>query len=237
MDMGVSQIHLGVIQYVPACDVQTAMGLLDVEPAARAALPFALPGGLNEQQILTAALPSAELRELSAAHAGVPRHRAMRAEQPPAHLALGLRHGVVVAVGHHHLGAVRERAVGPPRAGEHGLAQRGAPPLEHVDREGGAAQLWIESAGAGCVEASHGGGGAGLDLGADVARKTRWAEGVRAGAATAVDLRGRHFLVADAAGILRLLRGIRHWRRYEVFDGLVNTDRQILSRLDLSDNS
>jgi hypothetical protein len=52
-----------------------------------------------------------------------------------------------------------------------------------------------------------------------------------------VDLRGRHFLVADAAGILRLLRGIRHWRRYEVFDGLVYTDRIILSHLDLSDNS
>jgi hypothetical protein len=41
-----------------------------------------------------------------------------------------------------------------------------------------------------------------------------------------VDLRGRHWLVADAAGILRLLRGIRHWRRYGVSDGLVYTDRK-----------
>jgi hypothetical protein len=50
-----------------------------------------------------------------------------------------------------------------------------------------------------------------------VAREARSAEGVSAGAATAVDLRGRHCLVADAAWVLRLPRGIRHRRRREVF--------------------
>lgn len=110
------------------------MGLLDVEPAARAALPPAVPRGLHQQQVLPPALPLAEPPELGAAHAGVPRHAAPRAEQPPARLALRLRHArapLVVGVGDHHLGAARVRQY-VRRAPRTWPRRRRAPPLEHV---------------------------------------------------------------------------------------------------------
>jgi hypothetical protein len=203
--------------------VQAATGLLDVEPASRAALPVALAGGLHEQQVLPRALPLAEPRELLAGHAGVPRHPAPRAEEPAAPLALGLGHALLgtaaVVVRHHHLGAVRERAVGAARAEEERLAERAAPPLEDLGRERPAAELRVERGRAGRVGAPHHGAAAAaarLELGADVAGQARAAERVRAGGAPAVRRGGRHGLHADAAGVVLLgLRplGSRHFGR------------------------
>lgn len=146
---------------LPAGYVQAATGLLNVEPAARAALPAALPGGLHEQQVLPLALPLTEPRNLLAGQAGVPRHRAPRAEQPPAPVALGLGHALLaVVVGHHHLRAVRERAVGAARSEEQGLAELGAPALEDFGGERAAAELRVERGSAGRVGAPHHGAAA-----------------------------------------------------------------------------
>ena len=195
--------------------MQAATGLLDIEPAARATLPVALPGGLHKQQVLPRALPLTEPRKLLTGHAGVPRHPAPRAEEPPAPVALGLGHALLsVVVGHHHLRAVRERAVGAARAEEQGLAELGAPALEDLGGERAAAELRIERGSAGRVGAPHHGAAAAaaaLELGADVAGQARGAECVRAGGAAAVRRGGRHGLHADGAGVV-LLRpvGSRH---------------------------
>lgn len=183
-----------------------AINFLHEELAPGAPLPLHLPGHLVQLHVLP--VPGAPL-VLVAGHAGVPRrHTAPRAEQPPAHLALGLGHAPrVVVVRHHHLGAVRERAVGAPRAEEHGLTELGAPPLEDVGRESHAAELRVERPGARRVGAPH--HGARLDLGADVAGQARTAERVRAGDAAAVGLGGRHGLHADDAWVL----GSRHCLR------------------------
>jgi hypothetical protein len=199
--------------------VQAALCQLDVEPATRAALPLAIPRGRQQQQVLPASLPHVKPLELIAGDAVVPRHQAPCAEQPLAPLAHGLRDDApltaALVVHHHHLGAVRERAVGTPRTEEQGLAECGAPALEHVGGERPTAELRVECRGAGRVGAPHAGAGAaGLDLGADVAGQARAAERVRAGGAAAVGLRGRHGLHADAAvGVALPLRsvGSRHW--------------------------
>jgi len=132
--------------------VQAATGLLDIEPAARATLPVALPGGLHKQQVLPRALPLTEPRKLLTGDAGVPRHPAPRAEKPPAPVALGLGHAfLAVVVGHHHLRAVRERAVGAARAEEQGLAELGAPALEDL---GGSAPRQSSGSSAAAQDAS-----------------------------------------------------------------------------------
>ena len=202
--------------------MQASAGFLDVEPAARAALPVALAGGLHEQQVLPRALPLAEPRELLAGHAGVPRHPAPRAEEPAAPLALGLGDALLAAavVRYHHLGAVRERAVGAARAEEERLAERAAPALEDLGRERRAAELRVERGRAGRVGAPHHGtpAAARLELGADVSGQARAAEGVRAGGAPAVRRGGRHGLHADAAGVvvvLLLLRPLDHFSRLQ----------------------
>lgn len=193
--------------------MQTATGLLDIEPAARATLPVALPGGLHEQQVLPRALPLTEPRKLLTCHAGVPRHPAPRAEEPAAPVALGLGDALLaVVVGHHHLRAIRKRAVGAARAEEQGLAELGAPALEDFGGERATAELRIERGSAGRVGAPHhGAAAAALELGPDVAGQARGAECVRAGGAAAVGRGGRHGLHADAAGVV-LLRpiGSRH---------------------------
>jgi len=195
---------------LPASNVLAAIDFLHEELALGAPLPLHRLGHLVQLRVLPA---PGEPLVLVAGHAGVPRrHAAPRAEQPSAHLALGLGHAplgaaaAAVLVRHHHLGAVRERAVGAPRAEEHGLAELGAPPLEHVGRESHAAELRVERPGARRVGAPHHGAAGGLDLGADVAGQARAAERVHAGAAAAVDLGGRHGLHADAAWVL----GSRH---------------------------
>ena len=180
---------------------------LHEELAAGAPLPLHPLSHLVQHHVLPAPVAPGEPLVLVAGHAGVPRrHTAPRAEQPPAHLALRLGHAPLAAaavlVRHHHLGAVRERAVGAARAEEHGLAELGAPPLEHVGRERRAAELRVERPGARRVGAPHHGAGASLDLGADVAGEARAAERVRAGGAAAVGLGGRHELHADAAWVL-----------------------------------
>jgi hypothetical protein len=191
------------------------MSFLYNEPAAGAPLPIHPGGHLEQHHVLPAHVALPEPAVLVAGLVQVPRrHAASRAEEAPAHLALGLRNAPlgVALVRHHQLGAVRERAVRAPRAEEHGLAERSAPPLKQVGGERSAAELRVQRGGAGRIGAPHGGGG--LDLGADVARQACAAEGVRAGSAAAVGFRGRrHGLHADAAGGLLPGLGCRHWRR------------------------
>jgi hypothetical protein len=195
--------------------VPAAISFLHDEPAAGAPLPLHPGGHLEQHHVLPTPVVLPEPPVLVAGQAQVPRrHAAPRAEEAPAHLALALRNAPlgVALVRHHQLGAVRKRAVRAPLAEEHGLAERGAPPLEHVGGERRAAELRVQRGGAGRVGAPHGGGG--LDLGADVARQARAAEGVRALSAAAVGFRGRrHGLHADAAGGLLPGLGCRHWRR------------------------
>jgi hypothetical protein len=180
------------------------MSFLYNEPAAGAPLPIHPGGHLEQHHVLPAHVALPEPAVLVAGLVQVPRrHAASRAEEAPAHLALGLRNAPlgVALVRHHQLGAVRE----------HGLTERSAPPLKQVGGERSAAELRVQRGGAGRIGAPHGGGG--LDLGADVARQACAAEGVRAGSAAAVGFRGRrHGLHADAAGGLLPQRGCRHWR-------------------------
>lgn len=127
--------------------------------------------------------------------ATAPHHTAI--EEPPA--ARALRLGEVAAVVHqHHRRAILEGAVGPLGPEQHRLAQHGAPPLEDLTGQDVLAELRVQHAAAPLLGAPDVGDPV-LDLGAHVAREAAAAEGVRAAAAGAVRVRGRHHVHADLA--------------------------------------
>lgn len=177
--------------------MQATLGLLHEVLALGAPLPLLPLGHLHQQQVLLAPVPLAELLVRRAVDAGVPRHGALRAEEAPAARALRLGDGLAGVVQHHRR-AVLERAVRPRGGEHHGLAQRRAPPVEHLPREDPLAELRVERAAAPLLGAPDVGDPL-LDLGADVAREARRAEGVVAPAARAVRGGRRHGVHADLA--------------------------------------
>ena len=180
--------------------MKATITLLHEELALGAPLPLLPLGHLKQHGVLDAPVPLPELPVLGAGSAGVPRrHVAPRTEEPPA--ARALRLGDVVAavvVRQHHRRAILEGAVGPLGPQQHGLAQRGAPPLEDLAGQDALAELRVQHAAAPLLGAPDVGDPV-LDLGAHVAREAAAAEGVCAAPAGAVRVGGRHHVHADLA--------------------------------------
>lgn len=113
--------------------MQTALIFLHEELAMRTSLPLLQLGKLMHQQIFPPSLALRQPRELFTPNPGVPRHPALRTEQPTAKGALRLPYKLFPII-HQQPRAILVRAVEFMRRTDHGLAYRVPPHHQNIVR-------------------------------------------------------------------------------------------------------